>query len=210
MRWWRRHTSANRVGYEKAGAAALAGSPVGCIASGSSVPGEEWFDDVTKRAGVAHKHTDRAFINSVESGGGHISFAFAHIVERAGVRATILHRGERPLDRFDPDLVDRLVGRTRELSVDIRLRAEVRSIIGGSDGFNVRALAEGGEREFEADLVVHGASRVPEIDDMQLAEAGIEWDPCAAVPPASGSDLFLDRPAVANRGFRGSLRFAAG
>jgi len=37
-------------------------------------------------------------------GGGYISFEFAHIAARAGVRATILHRGLRPLDRFDPDL----------------------------------------------------------------------------------------------------------
>jgi glutathione reductase (NADPH) len=29
--------------------------------------------------------------------------------------------------------------------------------------------------------VVHGAGRVPEIDDMHLAEAGIEWDPLHGV-----------------------------
>jgi glutathione reductase (NADPH) len=37
------------------------------------------------------------------------------------------------------------------------------------------------EHEFEADLVVHGAGRVPEIDDMHLAEAGIDWDPLRGV-----------------------------
>jgi len=51
-------------------------------------------------------------------GGGYISFEFAHIAARAGARVTILHRGQRPLERFDPDLVDRLVIRTRDLGVD--------------------------------------------------------------------------------------------
>src|SRR5713101_2142912 len=110
-------------------------------------------------------------------GGGYISFEFAHVAVRAGARATILHRGKRPLDRFDPDLVDRLVTRTREIGVDVRLRAEVISIVSSSAGFKVRAGAETGDHEFEADLVVHGAGRVPEIDDMRLGEAGIEWDP---------------------------------
>ncbi len=110
-------------------------------------------------------------------GGGYISFEFAHVAARADSRVTILHRGERPLGRFDPDLVDRLVGRTRELGVDVQVEAEVKSIVTDSTAFKVHAVAQGRDREFEADLVVHGAGRVPEIDDMQLAVAGIEWDP---------------------------------
>ena len=54
-------------------------------------------------------------------GGGFISFEFAHVAARAGVRATILHRGLNPLAGFDPDLVDRLVARTRDAGVDVRL-----------------------------------------------------------------------------------------
>jgi glutathione reductase (NADPH) len=34
-------------------------------------------------------------------GGGYISFEFAHIAARAGARVMILHRGERPLQRFE-------------------------------------------------------------------------------------------------------------
>jgi len=34
-------------------------------------------------------------------GGGYIAFEFAHIAARAGVHATILHRGARPLEGFD-------------------------------------------------------------------------------------------------------------
>ena len=114
-------------------------------------------------------------------GGGYISLEFAHIAARAGVHTMILHRGEQPLDRFDPDLVTRLVAKTRELGVKVHLRTQVEGIVASFAGFKVQTLSEGTEREFEADLVVHGAGRVPEIDDLNLSEARVEWDPVHGV-----------------------------
>src|SRR5215471_10460803 len=46
-------------------------------------------------------------------GGGYISFECAHVAVRAGAQVTILHRGARPLQGFDPDLVALLVQHTR-------------------------------------------------------------------------------------------------
>ncbi len=109
-------------------------------------------------------------------GGGYISFEFAHVAARAGAEVTILHRGERPLPRFDPDLVDLLVERTRKLGVRVELRTAVKGIERTADGLAVHASTAGEERPFHADLVVHGAGRVAEIDDMDLAAAGVEWD----------------------------------
>ena len=42
-------------------------------------------------------------------GGGYISCEFVHVAARAGSTATMLHRGMKPLEQFDPDLVDSLV-----------------------------------------------------------------------------------------------------
>ena len=53
-------------------------------------------------------------------GGGFISFEFAHIAARAGSSPVIVDRGQRPLKNFDPDLVDLLVDRGREVGVDLR------------------------------------------------------------------------------------------
>jgi glutathione reductase (NADPH) len=109
-------------------------------------------------------------------GGGYISFEFAHVAARAGAEVTILHRAERPLPRFDPDLVDLLVERTRKLGVRVEVQAAVRGIERTADGLAVHAQTADEERLFQADMVVHGAGRVPEIDDMDLAAAGVEWD----------------------------------
>lgn len=106
-------------------------------------------------------------------GGGYISFEFAHVAVRAGAEVTILHRGARPLQGFDPDLVALLVKHTRELGVRVELSAEVCGLEKSGGGVMVRAMSAGQERHFEADMAVHGAGRVPEIDDLDLETAGV-------------------------------------
>ena len=69
------------------------------------------------------------------------------------------------------------MNRSRELGIDIYLGADVTSINHCPSCFDVHARMDNGERAFQADLVVHGAGRVPEIDDMNLTEAGIAWEP---------------------------------
>src|SRR3989475_575456 len=107
-------------------------------------------------------------------GGGYISFEFAHVAARAGARVTILHRGARPLEGFDPDLVDLLVKRSRELGITVELGVDVLGVDSARDRLVVRGIQGGQERRFETDLVVHGAGRVPEIDDLDLAAAGLK------------------------------------
>src|SRR5712692_1221422 len=109
-------------------------------------------------------------------GGGYISFEFAHVAVRAGARVSILHRGERPLELFDPDLVDLLVARTRALGVEIHLHTTAMGIERRDDQFRVQATTSGEHAVFDADMVVHGAGRVAEIDDLGLEAAGVKWD----------------------------------
>ncbi len=109
-------------------------------------------------------------------GGGYIAFEFAHVAALAGSQVTVLHRDQRPLTLFDPDLVDQLVERTRELGIDLHLETEATEIEKSSAQLIVQALASGETRTFQADMVVHSAGRVPEIGDMNLDAVGIEWD----------------------------------
>jgi NADPH-dependent 2,4-dienoyl-CoA reductase/sulfur reductase-like enzyme len=54
---------------------------------------------------------------------------------------------ERPLERFDPDLVDEVVKRTQELGVDVQLGTEAQRIEKDSGRFMVVASASGQKRE---------------------------------------------------------------
>jgi glutathione reductase (NADPH) len=108
-------------------------------------------------------------------GGGYISFEFAHVAARAGAQVTILHRGAQPLEQFDADLVQRLLERTRELGVDVQLTTEVENVEKAAS-LRVHASAEKAKRVFETHLVVHGAGRVPDIEDLDLQKAGVQHD----------------------------------
>src|SRR5215471_15008819 len=106
-------------------------------------------------------------------GGGYIAFEFAHVAARAGAQVTILHRGARPLQGFDADLVAQLVTRTQALGVQVEVATEVCGVEQLGNGVLVRARTAGQERQFEAEMAVHGAGRVPEIDDLALETAGV-------------------------------------
>lgn len=131
--------------------------------------------------GAKHLTTSEQFLELEELpkrilfvGGGYIAFEFAHVAVRAGAQVTIVHRGARPLPFFDPDLVDQIVKSTRELGVDVQLGTEVIGVEKNSGQLIVRASASGQKSAFEADIVVHAAGRVPEIDDLNLDGAGVE------------------------------------
>ena len=137
-------------------------------------------------------------------GGGYISFEFAHIAARAGAKVTIIHRGKHPLEHFDPDLVNRLVQRSRDIGIDVILQAAVKSIDKSSSSSTTTNFSNEGRNKLvvhyssssssdlskenkqksdddmttssstavEADMVVHGAGREPNIDGLDLADAG--------------------------------------
>lgn len=70
-------------------------------------------------------------------GGGFVSFEFAHIAARAGVKPIIIDRGARPLSAFDPDLVEMLIARSAAVGVDLRRETEIVSITASDVGFAV-------------------------------------------------------------------------
>jgi len=109
-------------------------------------------------------------------GGGYISFEFAHVAARAGAKATILQRSGRVLKGFDHEIVDRLVQASREVGIDVQMNMPLLSVEKTAAGLLVRAGREGEEETFEADIVVHGAGRVPAIEGLDLAAGGVETD----------------------------------
>ena len=109
-------------------------------------------------------------------GGGYITFEFAHVAARAGADVTIIETGQRPLGPFDPDLVDRLVDRTRELGIELKTSTEVKSVEKQEDGILAVGVASAeSEQSIEADLVVHGAGRVPNTAGLDLETAGVRF-----------------------------------
>ena len=132
------------------------------------IPGEEHLTTSTQFLDLDELPHRIVFV-----GGGYIAFEFAHIAARADVQVQVLHRGSRPLEKFDPDLVAQLVQTTRELGVEVQLNTAFMSIEQQGDHLLVHGRRGEQETMAEADLVVHAAGRVPEIDDLDLEVAGV-------------------------------------
>ena len=109
-------------------------------------------------------------------GGGYISFEFAHVTARAGSSPVILQRSGRVLRGFDPDIVDRLVRASGEIGIDVRVNMPLLAVEKTGGGLSVRAGTAGEEETFAADMVVHGAGRIPALDGLDLAVGGVETD----------------------------------
>jgi glutathione reductase (NADPH) len=123
-------------------------------------------------------------------GGGYISFEFAHIAVRAGSKVTILHRGKQPLENFDSDLVNMLMQKSQDLGIVVLLQTTVKRI----DRLQSNSYTDKGKlvvhysstsdstkenkskTTLKADMVVHGAGRVPNIEGLDLDKGGIEYN----------------------------------
>lgn len=105
-------------------------------------------------------------------GGGLISFELGFIAAAAGARVTILHRSERVLKGFDPFLVDLLVESCRELGIRVETGVPVSTVEQAGGHLRVRS----GDQVFEADMIVHGAGRVPNTAGLDLARGEVATD----------------------------------
>ena len=66
--------------------------------------------------------------------------------------------------------------RSTTRSSSFRARNRISNIEKGSAQLTVQALTAGKTATFQTDVVVHSAGRVPEINDLNLDAAGIEWE----------------------------------
>lgn len=133
--------------------------------------------------GAEHLITNEEFLELDELpnrialvGGGYIAAEFSHIAAHAGAKVMVLQRGKRMLSRFDPDLVGWLMESFQRAGIDVRTQHDVDAIEKTASGFLVRARTLNGERAFEADLVVHAAGRLPDVDGLNLEAGQIERD----------------------------------
>jgi glutathione reductase (NADPH) len=166
-----------------------------------NIPGEEHLTTSTRFLELEALPGRIVFV-----GGGYIAFEFAHIAARAGARVEIVHRGARPLERFDPDLVERLVQATRELGVAVHLDSRVEAVERHGDRLLVHIASAGQARTIQTDIAVHSAGRVPEIDDLDLDAGGVARDRGgvsvnAYLQSVSNPAVYAAGDAVASGGF---------
>jgi glutathione reductase (NADPH) len=134
-----------------------------------NIPGEEYLTTSEQFLQLATLPKRIIFV-----GGGYIAAEFAHVAARAGAEVTIIHRGPRPLQGFDADLVAHWQRATREAGIRLELNAAVMAVENEGSRLIVHGVTDGDKRAYEAEMVVHATGRVPEIDELDLAEGRVQ------------------------------------
>jgi glutathione reductase (NADPH) len=130
--------------------------------------------------GMSHVVTSEEFLeldvlpeDIIFIGGGFISFEFAHFAARLGTarqRSLILEVGKRPMGSFDPEMADLLVDASKAEGVDVQCNVQIEKIETHDNRFFIQT-GDG----FETDLVVHGAGRIPDLENLCLEKTGVQF-----------------------------------
>ena len=104
-------------------------------------------------------------------GGGYIACEFAGILNGLGSKVLQFYRGDQILRGFDQDIRAHVADAMEKRGVDLRLKAQVRSI--SKSGGRLEVAATDGET-FVVDEVVYATGRRPNTSGMGLGNAGVK------------------------------------
>jgi glutathione reductase (NADPH) len=111
-------------------------------------------------------------------GGGYIACEFASIFKGLGASVTQLYRGAQVLRGFDEEIRHFIAAEMRKAGVDLRLNADVASIVKTAGGLQV-TLQDGSS--LEVDAVLYATGRVPLVHGLGLEALGIAQKPDDAI-----------------------------
>lgn len=104
-------------------------------------------------------------------GGGVVGVEMAQAWSTLGSKVTLVHRGDRLIEREEPFASEQVEAALRAAGVDVRLEASVASV---SRNGTVRAELEGGVGVVEADEILVSIGRTPRTADIGLETVGLE------------------------------------
>jgi glutathione reductase (NADPH) len=109
-------------------------------------------------------------------GGGVIALEFSHVYARAGTKVTILEVLPHLLGQMDADAVGKVREESERIGITLRMGVKVQRIVKMGDRIRVEFEDAGSARMLEADRVVNGAGRVPNVEMLDLDAGKIAHD----------------------------------
>ena len=101
-------------------------------------------------------------------GGGVIALELGHVYARAGTKVTILEVLPQLLPAMDADAVAKIRAENERIGIDVKTGVKVNRIDPRDGRVHVSFERDGTAFEIEADRVVNGAGRIPNIDTLDL------------------------------------------
>ncbi len=113
-------------------------------------------------------------------GGGVIGVEYTCMFATLGVRVTLVEKRSRLLEFADAEMVEALSYHLRDQRVTLRLNEEVQSVEEMPDGSVVANLES--KKKLSGDALLYAVGRQGNVDDLNLAAAGIEADARGRIP----------------------------
>ena len=113
-------------------------------------------------------------------GGGVIGVEYTCMFAALGVRVTLVERRPRLLEFADQEIIEALSYHLRDARVTMRLNEEVESVEELADGTVVANLES--KKKISGDALLYAVGRQGNVDELNLANAGIEADKRGRIP----------------------------
>jgi len=110
-------------------------------------------------------------------GGGYIGLEFGQMFRRFGSAVTVVQRGRQLLAREDPDVAEAVAAILQEDGIEILLAAEAIQVANGADtSVRLTVKTPSGERVLTGSHLLVAPGRVPNVESLNLAAAGVATD----------------------------------
>ncbi|GAA4232611.1 NAD(P)/FAD-dependent oxidoreductase [Postechiella marina] len=108
-------------------------------------------------------------------GAGYIGMEFAHIAARSGAKITIIDNGKRPLNAFDPDLVELLVSVSKSIGIEFIFNSDVTQIKKLRKNLKITYTKKGKKKELKSRFVLNTSGRIPAINQLDLDKGNVAY-----------------------------------
>lgn len=143
------------------------------IASGQrptllAIKGKEYFKTSTDFLDLDQLPKRIAFV-----GAGYVAIELATIASAAGAEVSIIHHNDRPLKAFDEELVAELMNQLKTQGISLNYDVSLDEI---EKTESETYLLKGNNFQLESDLVICATGRIPNVETLQLENAGVQYD----------------------------------
>jgi dihydrolipoamide dehydrogenase len=132
--------------------------------------------------GMEHAKTSKDMFNlkqlpksMIIIGGGYIGVEFAHIFANAGVKVTILQRGDRLLNTEDRETSEVIQEISVKRGINVQIKADVKRIEKIENGLSVHFNRGNNQERVSADIVLVATGIKPDLEDLGLEAAGVKY-----------------------------------
>jgi len=148
-----------------------------CMGSRAVIPPIPGLDQVNFLTNETIFKLDRLPSQLVVLGGGVIGVELAQAFARLGSKVTVIEMAKQLLPNHDSDLAECLLAQFKKTGIVAQLNTRVNRIEQRGDKISVSCVDEQGQvLRFQADELLVAAGRMPNVDTINLADLGIEFN----------------------------------